>query len=68
MSNISRCRKDGDTHDTVYISIKVQEANASLQRWVAQSWSGTVIVSQPRVDYKDIYCYASTFKMNIGSQ
>jgi hypothetical protein len=68
MSNISRCRKDGDTHDTVHISIKVQEANANLQRWVAQSWSGTVIVSQPRVDYKDIYCYASTFKMNIGSQ
>ena len=68
MSNISRCRKDGDTRDTVHISIKVQDAGASIQRWVAQSWSGSVIITQPRVDYTDIYCYASTFKMNIGSQ
>jgi len=52
----------------VHISIKVQDAGASIQRWVAQSWSGSVIITQPRVDYTDIYCYASTFKMNIGSQ
>ena len=67
MSNLGYCKKHGDTNNTLHISIKVQGAGASLQRWVAQSWNGTVIINQPRINYGGGYCYPGTFKVNVGS-